>query len=207
MIERRRISAIVRTDDQEVAAEAMEAAIAGGFRVIEFTLTTPGAIELVARFAKNPDLLVGAGTVLTSEAARQAVAAGAQFLVSPITDPSVIATANSLDVACLPGAYTPTELQLAHQSGAVFVKLFPAPAGGIAFIESVLAPLPHLRIFPTAGFTPDNFTDWLRAGCAGVGFARSLFPTAELEARDFNAIRLRSISIHARFAQWAASSE
>jgi Entner-Doudoroff aldolase len=202
-IQQERISAIIRTNDQQVAAAAMDAAIAGGFRIAEFTLTTPGALELVQTFARRPGVLVGAGTVMTVDTARQAVAAGARFIVSPITDPDVIAEANRLDVACLPGAFTPTEMELAHRSGADFVKIFPAPPGGIAFLEALRGPLPHIRLFPTAGFTADNFTDWLAAGCAGVGFVRPLFIPDDLRAHNFDAIQRRAADIVARLAQWS----
>jgi 2-dehydro-3-deoxyphosphogluconate aldolase/(4S)-4-hydroxy-2-oxoglutarate aldolase len=201
-----RISAIIRTNDQQVAAQAMEAAVAGGFRILEFTLTTPGALELVSAFARKPDVIVGAGTVMEPETARQAVAAGARFLVSPIVDPSVIAEAAGLDVACIPGAFTPTEMELAHRSGADLVKIFPAPPGGVAFIEALRGPLPHLRLFPTAGFTPDNFVDWLSAGCAGVGFVRPLFTAEDLKARDFAAIQRRAAAIVRRLDDWTAKS-
>jgi len=201
-----RISAIIRTDDQELAAKAMEAAVAGGFRIVEFTLTTPGALELVASFAAKPGLVVGAGTVMTAELARRAVSAGARFVVSPITDPAVIAEANRLDVACLPGAFTPTEMELAHRSGADFIKIFPAPPNGVGFVEAVRGPLPHLRLFPTAGFAADNFVDWLSAGCAGVGFVRPLFAPDDLKAHNFDAIRARAEGITRRLTDWIASA-
>ena len=194
-IERQRVSAIIRTQDQSLARDAMEAAIAGGFRVIEFTLTTPGAPELVSQFAKRNDLLVGAGTVMTKEAARQAVSAGAKFLVSPIADPEIIAEAVSLGVPMIPGCYTPTEMQTAHRQGAAFIKVFPMPAGGVSFIEAVRAPLPHLKLFPTNGITVDNFLDFLRAGCAGVGFVKDLFQPQDMKTRNFEAIRQRAADI------------
>jgi len=194
-IERQRVSAIIRTQDQSLARDAMEAAIAGGFRVIEFTLTTPGAPELVSQFAKRNDLLVGAGTVMTKEAARQAVSAGAKFLVSPIADAEIIAEAVSLGVPMIPGCYTPTEMQTAHRQGAAFIKVFPMPAGGVSFIEAVRAPLPHLKLFPTNGITVDNFLDFLRAGCAGVGFVKDLFQPQDMKTRNFEAIRQRAADI------------
>src|SRR5262245_24386163 len=100
---RRRVSAIIRTDDEQLARLAMRAAVAGGFRVVEFTLTTPGALRLVSEFSKDPELLVGAGTVLTVEQAREAVKAGARFLVSPITDAEIVREAAHLGVASMPG--------------------------------------------------------------------------------------------------------
>jgi len=201
-IERERISAIIRTNDQVLAGEAMRAAVDGGFRIVEFTLTTPGAFELIAEFSRRPDLLVGAGTVLTVEQARKAVAAGARFLVSPICDPIIVAEAAALDTASFPGAFTPAEMQTAHLLGADFVKVFPAPPGGVTFIEAVRAPLPHLRLFPTAGFTTENFVEFLNAGCAGVGFVKSLFEPSDLARRDFVAIRNRALAITRRLAEY-----
>jgi len=201
-IERERVSAIIRTQDQDLAARAMEAAVAGGFRIVEFTLTTPGAFDLIAQFTQRPDLTVGAGTVMTPNMARDAVAAGARFLVSPVCDPQVVAEAAKLDVVSIPGAYTPTEMETAHRLGADFVKVFPAPAGGVDFIRALRGPLPHLRLFPTAGPTPDDFIEYLDAGCVGVGFVRPLFEPADLAAGNFDAIRERAALIKQRLADW-----
>ena len=200
-----RISAIIRTEDRQLAYDAMQAAVDGGFRVVEFTLTTPGALGLIARFSQKPDLLVGAGTVMSPQLARNAVASGARFLVSPIVDTEVIAEAAALDVVTIPGAYTPTEMEQAHRAGADLVKLFPAPAGGVEFIRAIRGPLPHLRLFPTAGVTPENVLDFLNAGCAGVGFVRSLFTPKDLADQDFKAIRQRASSIVSRVVDWRAS--
>ena len=203
MIARERVSAIIRTDNQALAADAMRAALDGGFRLAEFTLTTPGALELIADCCKRPDVLVGAGTVMTPELAQEAVAAGARYLVSPICDPKVVEAAAALDVAIIPGAQTPTEMETAHRCGADFVKVFPAPAGGVDYIRAIRDPLPHLRLFPTAGPTPENFLEYLRAGCAGVGFVRSLFEPADLQALNFSAIRQRAAGIIQRLRDWA----
>lgn len=197
-----RVSAIIRTRDQRLAHEAMDAAVAGGFRLIEFTLTTPGALKLIETFSNREALTVGAGTVMTPDLASAAVAAGAKFLVSPIADRAVIAEAGRLDVPIIPGAYTPSEMEAAHQYGADFVKVFPAPAGGITFIEAVLGPLPHLRLFPTAGPTPANFLDYLDAGCCGVGLVRSLFEPADLSSGNLDAIRDRAADVTRRLSAW-----
>lgn len=204
-IARERVSAIIRTQDQRLAAEAMSAAIDGGFRIVEFTLTIPGAIELVREFSKRNDLVVGAGTVMTREAARKAVSAGAKFLVSPIFDPEIVSEAALLGVACIPGAYTPTEMETAHRAGADFVKVFPAPPGGIEFIEAIRAPLPHLRLFPTAGVSLENVLDFLNAGCAGVGFVKNLFHPQDMVSRNFDAIRSRASAIVQRVSSWTGN--
>lgn len=198
---RNRISAIIRTNDQQLAADAMAAVVAGGFRSIEFTLTTPNALQLISQFAKNSDLLVGAGTVLTTEQAEQAVAAGAKFLVSPVCDPQVIDRANSLGAVSIPGTFTATEMQLAHQSGADFVKLFPAPSSVPEYVRGILGPLPHLRIFPTAGVDMENFLDVLKAGAAGVGFVRSLFTAEDMSSRNFAGLEQRAKKITGLLAE------
>ena len=194
-IERRRVGAIIRTDDQELASEAMKAAVAGGFRMVEFTLTTPNALRLISEFSSNPDLLVGAGTVMSPREARKAVNAGASFLVSPVCDPEVIAEAKALDVVSIPGTFTPSEMMTAHSCGADLVKLFPSPGNVAEYVTAILGPLPFLRIFPTDGVTPENFIEILSAGAAGVGFVRSLFDPADLSARDFAAIERRAAGI------------
>ena len=206
VIAHERITAIIRTKDQALASRAIDASIDGGFRVVEFTLTTPGALTLIEAFARRDGLTVGAGTVLSVEQARDAVAAGGQFLVSPVVDPEVIAEAARLDVPVIPGAYTPTEMERAHGLGADFVKVFPAPAGGTTFIESIRGPLPHLRLFPTAGITPDNFIEYLDVGCAGVGFTRFLFEPEDLAAENFDAIRCRASRITSRLDEWRSTA-
>lgn len=192
---RRRVSAILRTDDERLASEAMKAAVAGGFRMVEFTLTTPGALRLICNYTRDPELFVGAGTVLSPQQAREAVDAGARFLVSPVCDPQVIAEANTLGVVAIPGTFTPSEMMTAHRCGADLVKLFPAPHDVAEYVATILAPLPFLRIFPTAGVTADNFVGILRAGAAGVGFTRFLFDPADLSARNLAAIQRRAADI------------
>jgi 2-dehydro-3-deoxyphosphogluconate aldolase/(4S)-4-hydroxy-2-oxoglutarate aldolase len=189
---REQASAILRTNDQEKAAQAMEAAVRGGFTVIEFTLTIPGVFDLVREFAQRDGLVVGTGTVMDEHQARQSVAAGARFLVSPVVDEAVIATADELEVACMPGCHTPTEMLRAHRAGAQLCKLFPAPAGGPAWLRSVLGPLPYLKIVPTNGVDERNAGDWIAAGAWAVGFVATLFEPADVAAGRWDAIEERA---------------
>lgn len=199
-IRHRRVSAIIRTRDEAAARDAMRAAVAGGFRTIEFTLTTPGAFDLISEFSSNSELLVGAGTVLSTRQADDAVEAGARFLVSPVCDPDVVARARELGAVSIPGTFTATEMQTAHRLGADMVKLFPAPADVAGYIRAILGPLPHLRIFPTAGVSIDNVIEVLEAGAAGAGFVRSLFDPELMSARDYAAIEARAAAICRRVA-------
>jgi 2-dehydro-3-deoxyphosphogluconate aldolase/(4S)-4-hydroxy-2-oxoglutarate aldolase len=190
-----RASAILRTNDHEAARRAMGAAVAGGFRILEFTLSIPGAFELIEEFAALRDLIVGAGTVLTTDDAVRSVEAGAQFLVSPVVDQAVIDKAGSLGVAAMPGCSTPTEMLRAHRAGAPLQKLFPETATGPAWVKQTLGPLPFLKIVPTSGVTLDNAAEYLRAGAAAVGFVNSLFEPADVAAGDWGAVQARAAAM------------
>lgn len=189
---RERCSAILRTNLADAVAPAMQAAVDGGFRIVEFTLNTPGALRHIAAFAENPDLLVGAGTVLSIDDAEAASRAGAQFLVSPVVDERVIRYAIGHDLVVIPGCYTPTEMLNAHRIGAPMVKLFPGPEDGPAYIRSCLGPLPFLEIFPTSGVTLANVLAHFEAGACGVGFVGALFNPEDMAERRFDRIRERA---------------
>ena len=185
-------SAILRTDDAEKAALAMEAAIRGGFRIIEFTLTIPDVYQLVRDFSSRENLVVGTGTVMTAEQAHLSVEAGARFLVSPVVDEAVITAANDLGVASMPGTHTPTEMLRAHRAGAQLCKLFPCPEGGPDWVRSVLGPMPFLKIVPTNGVDHHNAGEWIAAGAFATGFVAPLFQAADMAAGRWDAIEERA---------------
>jgi 2-dehydro-3-deoxyphosphogluconate aldolase / (4S)-4-hydroxy-2-oxoglutarate aldolase len=206
-LRRERASAILRCADQETAARAMEAAIAGGFRVVEFTLTVPGVLDLIGDFSRRfreQGVVVGAGTVLTEAEVEAAVTQGARFLVSPVVDTGVIAAAQRLGVAMMPGTHTPTEMLAAHRAGAPLQKLFPVPGAGPAYVRACLGPLPFLKIVPTHGVDADNATQWLDAGAWAVGFVATLFDATDLAAGRFDRIEERAGKILARVRAWRA---
>ena len=186
-----RASAILRTDLADAAAPAMRAAVVAGFRVLEFTLTVPHALELIAEFSRINGIVVGAGTVLTSEQARDAVKAGARFLVSPVVDEAVIEASKSLNVAMMPGCYTPTEFLRAHRAGAAIQKLFPAPEPLPNYIKSVRGPMPFLNIVPTNGVHENNAAAVLKAGAFAVGFVNNLFDPNDLAQGRFDRVEDR----------------
>ncbi len=194
-LKNQRASAILRTSCAEAARPAMEAAVDGGFRIVEFTLTTPGALELIKEFAGRDGLVVGAGTVLSVEQAKAAVDRGASFLVSPVVDEKVIETAGALGVAVMPGTHTPTEMLRAHRAGAPLQKLFPAPGIGAAYVKACLGPMPFLRIVPTAGVDQSNAAAYLAAGAFAVGFVAPLFDPQEIAAGRFAGIQERARSL------------
>jgi 2-dehydro-3-deoxyphosphogluconate aldolase / (4S)-4-hydroxy-2-oxoglutarate aldolase len=163
---------IVRLENAEVAERVAEAAIEGGFRALEITLSIPGAVDVIRRLAAKhgpAGVAVGAGTVLDEHSAYECIRAGADFLVSPQLNPAMIRTANRYQIPTMSGAYTPTELVESAEAGADIIKLFPTEAGGVAYAKSVLAPLAHLPIMPAGGVTLDNVGEWFAAGVAGVG--------------------------------------
>ncbi len=190
-----KLLAILRTTDQQSAEDAANAVIEGGFRLVEFTMNTPGALELIAKFTEDSRIIVGAGTVLNVDHVRQAVDAGARFIVSPHTDARVIAATRDLGAVSVPGAYSPTEMMHAHESGADIIKLFPAAADIAQYVRQLVGPLPHLKILPTAGVTPANFQGILSAGAFGVGFVSSLFTPEDIAAKNYASIKQRAESI------------
>jgi Entner-Doudoroff aldolase len=186
-----RASAILRTSIEEAAGPAMEAALRAGFKVIEFTLTTPGALGLIGEFARRSGITVGAGTVLTPDQATSAVEAGARFLVSPVVDEAVIEAAAGLGVAMMPGTHTPTEMLEAHRAGAQLQKLFPAPGIGPVYVKACLGPMPFLRIVPTSGVDESNAAAYLEAGAFAIGFVAPLFDPEDMAAGRFDRIEQR----------------
>ncbi|MFM1767508.1 MAG: bifunctional 4-hydroxy-2-oxoglutarate aldolase/2-dehydro-3-deoxy-phosphogluconate aldolase [Verrucomicrobiota bacterium] len=182
--------AVVRTPRQEQVLPVAEALVAGGITAIEITLTVPNALEAIRAAARQlgARATVGAGTVLNAEAARAALAAGATFLVSPITRREIVEAAQAQDRPVMLGAYTPTEAQTAHEFGADFIKLFPADKLGPAYVKALRAPLPHLKIVPTGGVDLHTAADFLRAGCAALGVGGSLITAEILQSSDWPAL-------------------
>jgi 2-dehydro-3-deoxyphosphogluconate aldolase/(4S)-4-hydroxy-2-oxoglutarate aldolase len=188
------IVAIIRADSSEQLVEAAGALLAGGVTAMEVTMTTPNALAVITAVSQKygDAILIGVGTVIDPATARAAVGAGAQFIVTPVTKPEVVAVANELDKPIASGAFTPTECLLAHESGADFVKLFPADVGGPTYIKSLLAPLPMLRIIPTGGVTPETAAAFLAAGSVALGAGSSLVSKDILQKRDWTALQKRA---------------
>jgi Entner-Doudoroff aldolase len=196
-----RASAILRTDNDDVARKAMQAAVRAGFRIIEFTLSIPNAVELIREFARDTNLIVGAGTVLSVSDVRAVVRAGAQFIVSPVLDLDVVRESKSLGVACMPGCSTPTEMWQAYRAGAELQKLFPEQATGPMWIRQCLGPLPFLKIVPTSGITLENAAQYLSAGAFAVGFTAHLFIPDDVQQGRFDVIEARARRMLASIAK------
>ena len=175
------IVAVVRTNQPEQIPGVCEALMAGGVIAIEITFTVPNALDAIREASRrySSQALIGAGTMLNAETCRAAIAAGAEFVVSPITKVEIIGAAHASDKPVMIGAYTPTEAQTAHEAGADFIKIFPADKLGPSYIKALRAPLPHLQIVPTGGVDLNTAADFLKAGCAALGVGGSLL-TAEI---------------------------
>jgi 2-dehydro-3-deoxyphosphogluconate aldolase / (4S)-4-hydroxy-2-oxoglutarate aldolase len=172
---RARVVPIIRTKSAAWAREVAEILAGSGLGVIEVTFTVPDAAGVISALrARFPEILIGAGTVTDAETAERAIAAGAQFLLSPALSPGMVQVARRRTVLAVPGAYTPTEVVSALEGGADLVKIFPAESGGPAHIRALLAPLPHARLLPTGGVRPDTVGEWLGAGAAAVGIGSAL---------------------------------
>ncbi len=171
-----KIVAVIRLHDYQHAVETARALAAGGIPVLEFTLTGQGAIDAVVatRKALGEAVVVGVGTVLTAEEAETAIAAGAQFVVTPAVRPAVIAACVNRGTLSIAGGLTPTELLAAYEAGSQLVKVFPAHVGGPRYIKDVLAPLPFLKLVPTGGISAENARDFLSAGAVAVGIGGNL---------------------------------
>jgi 2-dehydro-3-deoxyphosphogluconate aldolase/(4S)-4-hydroxy-2-oxoglutarate aldolase len=184
------VIAIVRLDSAAQLGQVARAIKAGGADVIEFTMTTPGALEIIAASAREfgGEVLLGAGTVLDAETARAAILAGAQFIVSPTLNAATVELCHRYSVIAVPGTMTPTEILTAWEWGADLVKVFPASVGGPDYIKAVLAPLPQVRLVPTGGVDMHNAADYIRAGAAAVAVGGSLVDKKLVAAGDFGAL-------------------
>lgn len=170
------VIAIVRTRDPEEMLAVAQAALDGGIRAVEFPITCgevlaalPEAVRVLSQRA-----LVGAGTVLDEPTARQAILAGARFIVSPTFVLPVLRTCQRYGVLSIPGALTPTEVMAAWEQGANMVKVFPAGCLGPGYIRDLLSPFPYLSLVPTGGVGPENAAEYLKAGAAAVAVGGSL---------------------------------
>jgi len=181
------IIAVVRAQKQEQVIPLSEALIAGGVIAIEITMTTPNAIAAIrdAREKLGERALIGVGTVLDAKVCREAIEAGAEFVVTPICRTEFVAIARAADRPIMLGAYTPTEAQIAHEAGADFIKIFPADTLGPGYIKALRAPLPHLKIVPTGGVDVHNVGDFFKAGCAAVGVGGSMVTAKMLQEGDW----------------------
>ena len=165
---------LVRSKSQSEGQAMADALVEAGVKVIEITLTTPGALKIIEKLLENKDLLVGAGTVRTVKDVKKVEDVGASFIVSPDTNEDVIKATKKLKLVSMPGVSTPTEVAIAEESGADILKLFPAAILGPAHLKMIREPFPNNRWCPTAGITLESIPKWFEAGADLVGLGGPL---------------------------------
>ena len=181
------IVAIIRANSSNELIEAAAAIQTGGVDVIEITMTTPDALQVIGDVAARlgDAVLIGVGSVLDAETARAAMLAGAEFVVSPVTKPDVIEICNRYGKVVVPGAFTPTEILSAWETGADYVKVFPSSGVGFSYIKDIKAPLPQIPLIPTGGINADNAAEFIKAGAAALGVGSALVSSDLIESGDF----------------------
>lgn len=192
VLDRLRAAGVVPVLRAQTADEALalaDALVAGGCSVLELTLTTPGALAALAKLAARPGLCVGAGSVLGTDRAAEALRAGARFIVSPVLDVDVVVQCRARGTAVLPGALTPGEIVRAWDAGADLVKVFPVSAvGGPAYLRALRGPLPQVSLMPTGGVTLESLPDYFAAGAVAVGVGSELADAAAIRRGDADTV-------------------
>ena len=185
-MQRHRLVAVVRSKNGDEAYTTACAASDAGILFVEITLTVPGALAVIERLARRNDLYVGAGTVLSKQDGKQAIEAGARFVVSPTLELDLIPLCHKAKVACFPGAATPTEILAARRMGADLVKIFPADlVGGPYFIRQMQGPFPDIRFMVSGGVSLANVQEYVQIGVTGICLGSSYL--ASLLAEKGNA--------------------
>jgi 2-dehydro-3-deoxyphosphogluconate aldolase / (4S)-4-hydroxy-2-oxoglutarate aldolase len=184
------IIAILRSPTGAKLGDAAKALVAGGVTAIEVTMTTPGALTIIRdiKRALGDSAIIGAGTVLDTETARSVLFAGAEYIVTPVVLPGVIALCTRYGIPIMSGAMTPTEALTAHEAGADFIKIFPAEQLGPGYIKALKGPLPMLQVVPTGGVTPENLGAFMAAGSSAVGAGGHLVSSDSIENGDWSKV-------------------
>lgn len=184
------VVAVIRAQSKEQLPAIAQALLAGGVTAIEVTMSTPKAIAGIESLADalGNQAVIGVGTVLDAATARDAIAAGAQFVVSPAFDEEIVATTRRYGKISIPGAFTPTEILRAWSAGADVVKVFPSTAVGPNYFKDILAPLPQIRLTPTGGVDLKNAAEWIKAGAACLGVGSALVSKVAMQNNDWPTI-------------------
>lgn len=184
------VIAVIRAPSKDILIDIAQALMAGGVPSIEVTMSTPNAIAGIEMLASKfgDRCVVGVGTVLDGETARDAIAAGAQFVVSPMFEEKIVENCKRLEKIVIPGAFTVTEIMRAWKAGADVVKVFPSTSLGPTYFKDVLAPLPQLKLTPTGGVDVKNAGDWIKAGAVFVGAGSALVSKDAMVNKDWKSI-------------------
>ena len=199
---RTKLVAVVRSEAPVGVIEAVHALKTGGVRCVEITMTIPNAVSVIEQLnSETPGILIGAGTVMTSKMAEKCIAAGAEFVVSPVFDSDVVARTRELGKVAIPGALTPTEVVTAWASGADLVKIFPAARVGPKYLSDLKAVFPEIPLVPTGGIDSENIADYFRAGAAVVCAGSWLVDKQAIAAGDFDILMKKAEQLLAAMPQ------
>ena len=198
------IAAVVRGQSDEQILKAIEAALQGGVNVIEVTFTCPNPLQIIESLAKKigGEVILGAGTVLSPDAAARAVDAGARFIVSPSTNLATINMAKERGVPVFPGALTPTEVITAWQAGGDIIKIFPANAMGPGYFKDLHGPFPEIPFMPTGGVDLSTARAWLEAGAVCLGVGGALIDGKLMASGDYAEITRRAVEFRRIVQEW-----
>ncbi len=195
-IEKEKIIVIVRGVEKEKLIPLAEAMYAGGIRLLEVTYSANGKVsdeetaENIRILSKQFEgrMYIGAGTVLTEKQVELTAQAGGKFIISPDTYPEVIKKTRELGLVSMPGALTPSEMQIAHRNGADFIKIFPITSLGASYVKAVKAPLSHLKMLAVGGVDENNMAEYLKAGINGFGLGSNIIDKKKIAENDWSGI-------------------
>jgi 2-dehydro-3-deoxyphosphogluconate aldolase/(4S)-4-hydroxy-2-oxoglutarate aldolase len=187
---KRKSVAVIRLKDSTKLKKVIEAISLGGVTVAEITTTVPNAIELIKKITNevSDEIIIGVGSVLDIQTAKDAIKAGAKYVVSPILKKEIIEVVHEYDAVSMPGCFTPTEIYSAYEFGADVIKVFPADTLGMQFFKGVLAPMPFLKLMPTGGVTLTNAGEWIKAGAVAVGVGTALLNKEAIENENYSVL-------------------
>lgn len=171
------VAAVIRAESAEQGRQIASAVYAGGIKSLEITMTVPFAHEVIKDLSimyKGSEVIIGAGTVLDTETARICILSGAEFIVSPCFSAEIALLCNRYSVLYIPGIMSPTEIVRALECGCSLLKIFPADSLGSKIIRTFSAPFPQAAFMPTGGISPQNASEWIKAGAAVIGAGGSL---------------------------------
>lgn len=181
IIKREGIVAVIRAKDHDEAKGYINACINGGIRALELTYSIPKVVDLINELRNDENIILGVGSVLNGKMAKDAIMAGAKYVVSPGYNEEVNTVCKEMDTLYLPGCMTVTEIMHALEKGNNMVKVFPGDVFGPKYVKAVKAPIPHVEIMPTGGVSIDNVEKWFEMGVSCVGVGSSLFNAGSLE--------------------------
>lgn len=186
---REKIIAVIRTDTPDQAIKTIQAVLEGGISIFEVALSIPDAQDIIRETLKEKNVLVGAGTVLTSREARSAIGMGCHFIAAPVGNLELVPICRDGNIPCILGASTPSEIYMAMRGGANMVKVFPVDAlGGPDYIDEILKPLPFLKIIPAGVKSYDSFKEYLSLGVEAIALGSLLTPRKNVESQNYEAI-------------------